>query len=701
MKKNNIKYRILFVYFVVFAAMMTALVKTISIQAEGVSDVFNGDGKIPMRTALRPTRTGDILDDKGTPLVTSVSKYDIYMDPTVPSKENFDKYLPDLCYGLSRLFPETSARSFEMKIRRARNQNRRYLLIHKRASNAERKLISKLPLFNLGRFKGGFIDTQEETLRKRPHGDMLARTLGYYRAAENNSKELKVGLEGAYRGYLAGEPGQEIEQKLLTGWKKTGKIVKDGVEGASIITSFDKEIQEVAQNELYNQLVKTNAITGSVIVMNVKTGFVKAMASLSRTGEGQYHETYNYAIGTKEVPGSTFKLASLMAALEDGKISLDDTVKASPIYNYFGVKLTEAQGHDYGKITIKQAFEKSSNVIGKVIYNAYKNEPNQFINRLKSFGLDRPIGIDIQGEPTPTINEPGKRTWWGGSLAWMGVGYEVQLTPLQILTFYNAVANNGTEVKPQFVKEIIRGNEVIEKFEPVVLKDKICSNKTLRLLQDCLEGVMKEGTGRHLNSSYFSAAGKTGTAAVLNDDNRYGKQGDSRYIASFVGYFPAEDPIYSCIVSITANGDNIYGASVSGSVFSAIANKVYASRLEYHDAVNLSQTESNTIPRVKSGNAKEIAEILKTLHIPYDMNANEDWVVAESSLSKISMHQRLIGKRLAPNVVGMSAKDAIYIMESAGLYVLPQGYGRVVSQSVPAGVDMSKYIGSTITLKLN
>lgn len=693
--------KIIFVYVVFAAAMLFVLVKTTMIQSQGVTKVFTAeDGKIPMRTVLRPTRLGDILDENKTPLVTSVSKFDIYMDPTVPKQEDFDRYLPDLCKGLSKLFPDVSAKEFEIRIRRGRAKKSRYLLIRKKVSNAERKLMSELPLFHLGRFKGGFIDTEEETLRKRPHGEMLKRTLGYYQASKGNQKELRVGIEGSFYDYLAGEPGQEIEQRLSTGWKKTGKIVKEGIEGASIVTSFDKEIQEVAHNELYNQLIHHNAISGSVIVMDVKTGFVKAVANLSKSGDGNYYELYNHAIGTKEVPGSTFKLASVMAALEDGKIDLEDTVQAAPEYSFYGVKMTEAKGHNYGRITIKQAFEKSSNVIGKIIFNAYKDNPKQFVDRLKSFGLNLPLGLDIQGEPVPTMYQPGDKSWWAGSLAWMAVGYDVQMTPLQTLAFYNAVANNGTMVKPQFVKEIIRGNDVEKVFEPVIIKEKICSGKTLKLLQDCLYGVMKEGTGKYLTSSYFDIAGKTGTAKVLNADNRYGNKGEERYMASFVGYFPVENPIYSCIVSITANGDNIYGATVSGRVFSAIANKVYASRLQYHQAVNETKETEVNLPLVKSGYSKDISTILSYLNIPYELNQNEEWVVSRPTLSKVMLHQKLIGKALVPNVIGMTAKDAVYLMESAGIYARLKGYGIVREQSIPAGEPAGKYTGSPIVLTL-
>jgi cell division protein FtsI (penicillin-binding protein 3) len=530
-----------------------------------------GTQKIPTKLSDRIPRRGDVLDINHNPLVTSVSFFDIYMDPTVIKQEEFDKNISKLCQKLSHLFPQMSSLEYENYIRQARERGSRYLLIKRKATNEQRNRLKTFPIFKLGRNKGGLIDTEEIIIRKRPHGELLKRTLGYYQ--KNKDGELRVGIEGAYHEYLIGEPGQELMQLISGSWKHTGQIIKDPVEGANVVTSFDKGIQEVAHNELLRQLKRTNARNGSVIVMDVNTGFVKAMVNLQRASDGEYYELYNQAVGTKEVPGSTFKLASLMAALEDKKIDINDYVETATKYTYFGDNtLNEAHNNYYGRVTIKHAFELSSNVFSRIIYDAYRKEPEVFVNRLRSFGLGEPLGVELQGEPTPTLYAPGSKYWSGISLPWMAVGYEVQLTPLQTLAFYNAVANNGKMVKPQFVKEIIRGTDVVKSFKPIVLREKICSDRTLKILQECLEGVMKKGTGKNLTSSYFDIAGKTGTAEILNDDMKYGAKGEKKYLASFVGYFPVKKPMYSCIVSISAAGENIYGATVSGTVFSAIAS---------------------------------------------------------------------------------------------------------------------------------
>lgn len=696
-ERKDLYWRAYLIYFGFVFVMIVVLAKTISIQFEKRSDVTETtQGKIPTRIIKRIPRRGEILDANYTPLVTSVSFYNIHLDPTVCEEKLFTDSITDCARGLSRIYPSMSAREWEVHIRRGRERRNRYLLICSKASNEERRQLKALPIFNKGRMKGGLIDNDETSIRKRPHNELLKRTLGYYQ--NQDGKELRVGIEGAYNQYLAGEEGEEIEQKISTGWKKTGQIVKDAVEGADVVTSIDKEIQEVAHSELYQQLKANNAKSGCAIVMDVKTGFVKAMVNLTQASDGEFYELYNLAIGTREVPGSTYKLASLMAAIEEGKIDVDDTVTAASRYTFYGKNLTEAHENNYGRITIKRAFELSSNVISKVIFNAFKDEPQTFVDRLKSFGLGQPLGIELEGEADPTLYEPGSKNWWAGSLAWMSVGYEVRQTPLQTLAFYNAVANNGKFVRPQFVKEIRRGSELVKKFEPYVIKSQICSKSTIQILQGCLAGVMKEGTGKRLTSSFFDIAGKTGTAEILNDDMRYGAKGEKRYLASFVGYFPVNKPIYSCIVSVSASGENIYGATVSGTVFAAIANKVYATSLKYHQAINENSKRINDAPISKDGNRHDLVNIMKRLNIPYKSYDFDEWVNTHSDGKKVEIKKRNLNKGLVPNVVGLSAKDAVYLIENIGMYVSIKGYGTVVKQSSPPGTP--SFHGGLIELTL-
>jgi len=626
-----------------------------------------------------------------------VSFYDIHMDPTVIKEDLFNTEISNLCIQLSELFPNKTAREYEVYLKKGRKAKKRYLLLKKRASNFERKKLHTMPIFKEGRFKGGLIDNEETIIRKRPHGELMKRTLGYVRLIDG--KESKVGIEGAYNEFLKGEAGEQIEQKISTGWKKIGPIVKEAVEGASVITTIDKEIQEVAHSELLRQLKNQDAKNGCVIVMDVKTGYVKAIVNLKRDAKGNYHEAYNQAIGTKEVPGSTFKLASLMALLEDEKVKLTDIVNAQGVYKFYDAKLEDSHPGGYGMITIQQAFEKSSNVFSQIVNDAYKREPQNYINRLKSFGLADSLGITLKGEPKPTLYEPGMKSWSGISLPWMAIGYEVQQTPLQTLAFYNAVANNGTLVKPQFVKEIIRENEIIKTYPPFIIKNKICSENTLKNLKICLEGVVKRGTGSALKSAFFDIAGKTGTALVLNDDRKYGAPGEKKYQASFCGYFPAQDPIYSCIVVVSAPNRDIYGATVSGTVFTAIANKVYASSLEYHKAVNAEKKTNKKLPVSKDGNRYDLLSIYRILDIPFNSSTDAEWIKTDSRALKVKTSKITVKKDAVPDVRGMTAKDAVYLLENAGLVVKIKGYGRVTEQSITPTTPIEFGKSIEITLK--
>lgn len=683
--KKDLMWRAYLVYIGFFIALIVVIVKTVIIQSEGSASLFAATKeKIPTRAVKRYPRRGEVLDRNYTPLITSVSFFDIHMDPTVVDQEIFDKEISDLSRGLSQLFPETSSRDFENYIRKGRARGRRYITIKLKATNEQRHRLRELPIFNLGRNKGGLIDTDETILRKRPHGEILKRTLGYYQHNEN-SKELRVGIEGAFNEVLAGEPGEEVEQKISSGWKRTGKMIREPIEGADLITSLDMEIQEVAHSELYRQLKNQGAKSGCVIVMDVKTGFVRAVSNLQLASDGEYYELYNHAIGTKEVPGSTFKLAVLMAALEDQKISLDDTVNAVGEYQFYDLKLKDSNPYGYGKITIRRAFELSSNVIARVIHNAYRKEPQLFIDRLRSFGIGDSLGIDLQGEPKPTLYAPGTKQWSGISLPWMAIGYEVQQTPLQTLAFYNAVANNGTLVRPQFVEHIRRGQRIVKTYKPIVLRPKICSDKTLRALQECLKGVVKRGTGSALKSALFDIAGKTGTAVVQNADGRYGEDGNKTYQASFVGYFPADEPLYSCIVVVAAPSKDIYGATVSGTVFSAIANKVYSNSLNYHKAINEEKKKVKDAPVIKDGNITDLLVVLKRLHLPYQMDAYSEWSRVRTSGSNISIVPRKISSTTVPNLAGLTAKDAVALIEDLGMHVYVRGSGKVVKQTIPAG----------------
>lgn len=687
--KKSLVFRAYTLYIGFILIMGVVIFKTFELQ------LYNKDIEVPVKMVDRIPRMGEILDINLSPLVTSVSYYDIHMDPTVVDQKDFDASVSDLSEGLAKLYPEKSARQYENSIRKAREEGSRYLLIRKKVNNSERKTINKLPIFNLGRMKGGLIDNEEIIERKKPNGILLNRTLGYYKKKEN----LSVGIEGAYHTYLEGEPGKEIEQRITTGWKKTGQIVKEAVEGADVVTTFDKDIQEVAHSELERQLRDMNAESGTVILLEVKTGHVKAMANLTREEDGTFSEKYNHALGSREVPGSTFKLASIMAGLEDGKFKITDKVNAAGVYNFYGHKLTDSNhGLGYGTITIQKAFEKSSNVIATLINRHYKNDPESFLDRLSDFGLTESMGVELLGESAPRFYRPGQNGWSPYSIPWMAIGYEYQQTPLHMAAFYNAVANNGTFLRPQFVKEIRRNGEVIKTFKPVVIRQKICSDKTLKIMQKCLEGVMLRGTGSDLKSVQFTIAGKTGTAKLPGKNKQYLDEHQSDFQASFAGYFPANNPKYTCVVVITRPKTEIYGARVSGTVFAAIANKIYASNLKYHKSINERRPFASDLPIVKSGNKTDITNALKSLGIRYQLNSEFSWLSADTVRGNIHLNKQGFRKGKVPNVIGMTAKDAVFLMENEGLIVRLKGKGKVVSQSMTPKENV--FVGGAVELIL-
>lgn len=685
-------------YSIVVIAMLAAVGKTFAIIVDGRSNIFTSTSstKLEQRSAFIESRRGEILDAHLNPLVTSVSFYDVYMDPVTVDKKLWKAEIGGLSVGLAKQFPERTAREWEVYLRDARERKRRYVPIQKKVTNEVRKELRKLPIFNKGKFKGGIIDSQVTIVRKRPNGDLLGRTLGYVRYNQHDT--LYVGLEGAFNDFLAGKNGEIIEQRIAQSWKPTGAVVREAINGYDLVTTIDKDIQEVAQTELRNQLQKKGGKYGTVVVMDVKTGFIKAIANLQEDGNGGYGELYNHAIGSREVLGSTMKLASLMAALEDGKIKMSDTVKAYGRYKFFDQELRDDNEKGYGKITIEEAFEHSSNVISKIIYDSYKDEPQQYIDRLEQFGITDKTGIALKGEAEPNYSKPGTKQWWGGSLAWLAIGYEFQLTPLEMLAFYNAVANDGKYMQPQLVSKVLENKRVVKEFKPIVKYDKIASQSTIDTMQKALKGVVESGTGQRLKSTYFDIAGKTGTAQMANENRGFGPKGSRKYLASFVGYFPADDPIYSCIVVVAAPTNDIYGASVSGTVFAAIANKVYASSYGYHKAVN-ENTSLATMPYTQSGNRYDLNEVLNYFGIPKALNGSGEWVTtSREDDNKVVFSDRKIKKGMVPDVRGMGLSDAMFLLEEQGLVVEVDGYGRVVHQSIAHGTQSVP--GGLIKIKL-
>ncbi|MBN2520711.1 MAG: penicillin-binding protein 2, partial [Bacteroidales bacterium] len=528
---------------------------------------------------IEPNR-GDIYSNDGRLLATSVPFYEVRMDlnSNALNSDLFYEKVDSLALCLSYLFKDRSQNEYRRLLILNKNKGNRYFLIQKHVTYTQLKKLRNFPIFRLGRYKGGLI-IEQTNKRIMPHLNLAARTIGYI------SEGGAVGLEGAYDKYLRGVVGVKLMQKLSGGvWMPIDD--KNAIEpqnGKDIITTIDINFQDVAEQALLKQLLKVDAIHGCAVLMEVETGDIKAISNLKRNSDGTYSELYNFAIGESTEPGSTFKLASLIVALEDKHIDLDDTVQTgNGEIEYYGIKLTDSKEGGYGKITIKEAFEYSSNVgISKVITKYYGKNERKFIDRLYSMNLNEKLGMEIKGEGDPLIKYPSDPTWSGISLPWMSIGYELRLTPLQILTFYNAIANDGKMIKPRFVKGIMEHGEITRSFKMEVINHSICSKQTIIKVKELLEGVVENGTAQNLKNPNYKIAGKTGTAQIANKKYGYNHDKGVSYQASFVGYFPADNPKYSCIVVVNSPSRYIYyGNIVAGPVFKEIADKVYATSPE-------------------------------------------------------------------------------------------------------------------------
>jgi cell division protein FtsI (penicillin-binding protein 3) len=645
---------------------------------------------------------GNILDVKGNKLSLSVPGYRLYMDMKANGLTDnlFNSKVDSLALCLSRFFRDKSAGAYKKQLVQARREGRRYFMIHPRKLlYTELQEVKNFPIFREGRNSGGFIPKQYDE-RRLPFGSLAARTIGKLYGEKN--KGGMVGLERAYDNVLKGVDGISTWKRIAGSWIPEEELPPR--DGKDLITTFDIGLQDVAEHSLRKQLISCNADHGVAILMEVKTGAVKAMVNLHRRSPGAYIEDhFNYAIGEALEPGSTFKLASIMAALEDGAVRLTDSVDTgNGACTYYDRVMRDSHHGGYGKITVREVFEKSSNVgVSKIVYNSYKKNPRRFVDRLYAMGLNQPLGIEIKGEGKPEIKYPGDPSWSGVSLPWMSIGYEVKMTPLQILAFYNAVANDGTMVRPMLVKGISQHGKLLKEFDPVVLNPAICSVSTLEKVHQLLQGVVENGTAKNIRNDVYKIAGKTGTAQIAKGSGGYRGKDGVEYLASFAGYFPADRPMYSCIVVVTGPSNNVYyGNVVAGTVFREIADRVYA--LSYKQLplpMAQSKIEGGTMPWSKGGPQQDLRTIFDELNLPVqDKKVNSTWVSTEAKEYSIDFKPMVIPRSGVPRVLGMGAKDAVAILENRGLKVAVSGVGRVVKQSITAGQPVRK--GARIVLSL-
>lgn len=657
--------------------------------------------KYVYKTAEVPANRGDILTHDGRLLASSVPYYTIYMDTrsTGMTSSTWSNGITGLSAGLSKLVGERSASGWRSAITEARRKGDRYFLIKRHVNFMTLKKLKELPIFSEGQYKGGMV-TIVENRRILPNNDLAMRTIGYLNLGNEGTE---VGLEGAFEKELAGKNGFAVKQRLTGGdWLTVdGPESVDSKDGNDIVTTLDIDLQDVATTALLAQLQKHGAEHGCAVLMEVESGDIRAIANLERTADGSYHETYNFAVGESTEPGSTFKLPALMAAMEDGVIDTGDVVDTGDgTVKFYNKIIRDTKEGGYGKLTVKQVFEKSSNVgTSKLIYEHYKDHPKDFVNRLYAMRLNEKLDLQIQGEGTPLIRYPGDKLWSGLSLPMMSHGYEVQLTPLQILTFYNAVANNGRMMKPRFVTAVMRNGSVIKSYGKEVIINSIASRSTIRKAKKMMEGVVEHGTAINLKDANYKIAGKTGTAQIAKGRSGYRQSGIS-YQASFAGYFPAENPLYSCIVVVSAPSNGVYyGNIVAGSVFKEIADRVYSTSFFRDYMAHDKDNPKPSAPEAGNGYREDIDEVLSDFDVRYRRTSKEDWVATRESGDTVRLAAMKMQEGLVPDVRGMSLRDAIYILENSGLNVRYSGKGRVLRQSPDHG---AKYFqGSTVSLEMN
>lgn len=702
--KKDILWRVYLIYFIICLFGVAIISKIFIIQfVEGDKWRAQAESFSTRFFDIEAVR-GNIYDSNGSLLATSLPYFEVGMDVNTEAitKEIFQDNVDSLSLCLANLFKDKSMKEYRKMLVKARRGGDRWVVLHRDVSYTDLQKMKKFPILRRGKNRGGFVYLQTNK-RERPFQFLAARTIG---KLNENGTGKSYGLEAAFDTVLQGKSGHRWMQKIAGNvWRPISDENEiDPEDGDDIVSTIDINVQDVAENSLMNCLRKHGADHGCLVLMEVKTGEVKAIANLKRNAKdtSQYLENLNYAVGVATVPGSTFKLPSLIAAMEDFDLSLNEIVDIGDgVCFYSNIPVKDSHHPEKSKVTVQEVFEESSNVgVTKIITRYYSKDPQKYIDRLYKMNLGAPLNITLPGEAAPYIKTVKDKSWSKISLPWISYGYETRITPLHILTFYNAVANGGKMMKPMFVKEVRNRGKAIRTYQPEVINPSICSERTVAKAKKMMEGVVLNGTGKSLKASNYQIAGKTGTAqmGMVN--------GKMTYQASFVGYFPAENPKYSCIVVISApSGDVYYGGAVAGPVFKDVADKVYSTSLEIHKEINaVEPAYAKRAPVVKSGDRSEIENVLKSLKVKTTaVDPDAEWVSVYTNDSvAVGMSRKntedQLKKGVVPDLTGMTARDALYLLENSGMRVKILGSGAVAKQSLVAGSTFQK--GTEIILQL-
>lgn len=699
--KRDILWRVYLSYILVIGVCLAIFGKAVYIQqVQGAHWRSMSDSLHQHIDSLEAER-GTIFSEDGQMLSTSIPQFDLFIDFRVEylhekSGVHFRSKIDSLSFYLAELFKDHSAEGYKQMLQQAYRDNEPYFELHKKTTYREFEQLRRFPLFKEGRYKSGLI-VNERNIRLNPYGILAFRTIGLDRESS------KVGLEKTYDSILKGRDGKQWVRTIAGGVRVplNDDFIIEPETGKDIVSTIDVFIQEITENALMRMMEKNDAEHGCAIVMETQTGKIKAIANLGKRSGGGFWEDYNYAITPTE-PGSTFKLATLMALLEDGKVGLNDMVDLEGgVWKVAGQTVYDSEQSGHRGVTVKQAFELSSNVgMAKLASVAYGARPSQFISELKKMKMDTLTGIDLTGEVPSTIYKPGGRMWGPTTLPWMAFGYNLQVSPLQTLTLYNAVANRGKMMRPYLVSSVKEEGILLKQVEPTTVSENICSKKTLQQLQSCLEGVCTEGTAKELfKNSLFPVAGKTGTALVANGNKGYA---DKIYQSSFAGYFPADNPQYTCIVVIKnkPHAPVFYGAAVAGPVFKEIAERLYSTYVKRSGNNELKTVKADSSSVQYTGSKKDMIRVMAALKMNYkDSAMNEQWETVYGNPKNIVAAGKTIHEKTMPTLKGMGLKDALYLCENMGLRLNVRGKGKVMAQSIEAGQPINK--GQSVEVELN
>ena len=660
-----------------------------------------------------PTR-GNILSNDGDVLASTLPKYKIFMDFNAGNPATKDSVwaanLDTICNGLHEIFPERSAAEFKADLSKGKAQNSQHWCIWPERIDYNTYVdVKKLPVFNLSSYKGGF-HYEEYTARSHPFKTLAGRTVGDMFPAKDTAR---YGLELSYDSILRGETGLIMRKKVLDRYLDI--TTQPAVDGADIVTTIDVNIQDLAEKAVKDKLKEIGGTTGVAILMECKTGDVKAIVNMSLCNDGEYREIKNNAVSDLLEPGSVFKTASIMVALDDGVVDTFFTVNTGcGIKEMYGSKMKDHNWHrgGYGTISLPRSLEVSSNIgVSVIIDKFYHKNPEKYVEGLHRIGIAEDLHLPIVGSSAPVIRTPKKdktgrhySNWSATALAWMSIGYETQVPPISTVSFYNAIANDGRMMQPRFVSKVVKDGETLAEYPPVVIKDQICKKSTLKIMREILTHVVSQGLGSKAGSKLFQVAGKTGTAQISQGVGGY-KSGTTHYLLSFAGFFPADKPLYSCIVCLQKAGLPASGGGMAGPVFKKIAEGVMAKSLK-QDA-STAKDSTDVMPHIKNGNMIFAANSLSTLGLKTDVAWAADnnlrqpiWGTAKSGNKSVKLTKsKSYRSDIMPDVLGMGARDAVYMLEHRGLKVHLSGRGSVVAQSISAGEKVAK--GMTCKLELN